>query len=196
MDSVHVSKPARAISWKIFQGALLVLVLFFAWDTSAQSKTTERLEERFPESRVFFFYHNTLRMINQAEDAAFDAAIKDIEKMKMLVVDTRERNVDFRKIVGEYQAEAFEPIITSRHKGKNFDIFLKEKNGKTTAMLALVNDDQMLFVLDIVGRVDPGKVVQLFTVMNEKSDISKNIRAFVNRNAGNEEEEDEDSGEK
>ncbi|MFO7258179.1 MAG: DUF4252 domain-containing protein [Bacteroidota bacterium] len=164
-----------------FRGALMVMALTVALNAGAQSKTTNRLEERFPESRAFYFYYNTLRMINQSEDPAFDAAIKDIEKMKLLMVDLRQGNVDFRKIVSEYQAEAFEPIMTSRHKGRNFDIFLKEQNGKTTAMLALVNDDQTLFVLDIVGRIDPGQVVKLFGVMDEKSEISGKIRTFVHR---------------
>lgn len=192
MDNVHVTSPAGFSLRKFFQSALLVLVLFGAWDTSAQSKTTNRLEERFPESKAFFFYHNTLRMINQAEDPGFDAAIKDIEKMKLLLVDARDGKIDFRKIVREYQAEAFEPIMTSRHEGRNFEIFLKEKNGKTTAMLALVNDKETLFVLDIVGRIDPGQIVNLFNVMDEKSDISGRIRAFVDRDADNDEGDDED----
>lgn len=55
-------------------------------------------------------------------------------------------------------------------------------------MLVLVNDNTTLFVLDIVGRIDPGQVVKFFSVMDEKSDISKNIRAFVQRN------DDDDEG--
>lgn len=164
---------------KLFQGGLLLLALLGTLGAIAQSKTTQRLEERFPDSRAFFFYNNTLRMINQSEDPAFDAAIKDIEKMKLLMVDMRQGNVDFKKIVSEYKAEAFEPIMTSRHNGRNFDIFLKEKNGKTTAMLALVNDNATLFVLDIVGSIDPGQVAKFFSVMDEKSEISDKIRLFV-----------------
>lgn len=164
----------------------VVLMLFMAWGARGQSKTTEELEKRFPESRAFFFYNNTLRMINQAEDPAFDAAIKDIEKMKLLMVDASGGDLDFGKVVDEYKAESFEQIMTSRHKGRNFDIFLKERKGKTVAMLALVKDNENFFVLDIVGRIDPGQIVSLFSVMDEKSDISGRIRAFVNRNADKE----------
>ncbi len=53
-------------------------------------------------------------------------------------------------------------------------------------MLALVKDNENFFVLDIVGRIDPGQIVSLFSVMDEKSDISGRIRAFVNRNADKE----------
>ncbi|HLT81587.1 MAG TPA: DUF4252 domain-containing protein [Cyclobacteriaceae bacterium] len=184
MGNIHLPQPT--VSRKFF--AVLTLLLFTAWGAMAQSKTTERLEDRFPDSRAFFFYNNTLRMINQSEDPRFDAAIKDIEKMKFLMVNTRESPVDFHKIVEDYKSEAFEPIMTSRHEGRDFDIFLKEKKGKTTAMLVLVNDNTTLFVLDIVGRIDPGQVVKFFSVMDEKSDISKNIRAFVQRN------DDDDEG--
>jgi hypothetical protein len=189
---MHVPEPAGSSLRKVFHGALLVLILFAAWDVRAQSKTTDRLEDQFPRSRSFFFYHNTLRMINQAEDPNFDAAIKDIEKMKLLMVDTREGKFDFKKIVSDYQAEAFEPIMTSRHEGRNFDVFIKEKNGNTTAMLALVNDKETLFVLDILGRIDPGQLMRLFTILDEKSDISKNIRAFGNRDDDNEDGDDND----
>lgn len=187
MGIVHVPEPAGYSFGMYFRGALLVLALFASCNLRAQSKTTDRLEERFPESRAFFFYNNTLRMVNQSEDPDFDAAIKDIEKMKLLMVDTRKGNFDFKKVVNEYRAEAFEPIMTSRHKGRSFDIFLKEKDGKTTAMLALVKDTETFFVLDIVGRIDPGHIVKLFTVMDEKSDISDRIRAFVRRDADDEE---------
>lgn len=185
MDNVHVSKPAGSLR-KLLQGGLLILAVLAALGANAQSKTTQRLEERFPESRAFFFYNNTLRMINQSEDPAFDAAIKDIEKMKLLMVDISKNNVDFAKIVSEYRAESFEPIMTSRHKGRNFDIFLKEKNGKTTAMLALINDNATLFVLDIVGSIDPGEVAKLFSVMDEKSEVSSKIRMFVHKDADEE----------
>lgn len=155
---------------------------------SAQSKTTQKLQEQFKDSRAFFFYNNTLRMINQAEDPEFDEAIRDIEKMKLLLIAKKE-GFNFQNVVKEYKSEDFEEVMTSRHKGRNFDIFLKEKDGKTTAMLALVNDEDNLFILDIVGKIDPTKMAGFFSVMDEKSDISGRIKNFVTRD---DEETDED----
>lgn len=165
-----------------FTVCLALVAALMTFDVSGQSKTTQKLQEEYKDSRAFFFYNNTLRMINQSEDPEFDEAIKDIEKMKLLLVGKNAANFDFNKIVKDYKEEAFEEVLTSRHKGKNFDIFLKERDGKTSAMLALVNDDDNLFVLDIVGSIDPNKMMKFFSVMNEKSDISGRIKNFVTRN--------------
>lgn len=159
---------------------LTIALVFVVSIASAQSRTTQKLQEQFKDSRAFFFYNNTLRMINQSEDPEFDEAIRDIEKMKLLLI-AKDDGFDFKNVVSQYTSEDFEEILTSRHEGRNFDIFLKEKNGKTTAMLALVNDENNLFVLDIVGRIDPGKMTKFFSVMDEKSDISNKIKNFVTR---------------
>lgn len=159
---------------------LTIAFVFVVSIASAQSRTTQKLQEQFKDSRAFFFYNNTLRMINQSEDPEFDEAIRDIEKMKLLLI-AKDDGFDFQNVVSQYTSEDFEEILTSRHEGRNFDIFLKEKDGKTTAMLALVNDENNLFVLDIVGRIDPGKMTKFFSVMDEKSDISNKIKNFVAR---------------
>ena len=67
-----------------------ILATFILANTSlvlAQSKTTETLHEKYSDSRSFFFYNNTLRMLNQEENKEFDELIKDIEKMKLLEPD-------------------------------------------------------------------------------------------------------------
>lgn len=178
--------------WVTFtKWGLAILLLSTAFAASGQSNTTQKLQETYKDSRAFFFYNNTLRMINQSEDPEFDEAIKDIEKMKLLLIGKGE-DFSFPSIVDGYRSEKFEEIMTSRHKGRNFDIFLKERDGKTVAMLALVNDDNNLFVLDIVGRIDPGRIVSLFSVVDEKSDISGKIKNFVTRNADASEEDKAD----
>src|SRR5688572_18146296 len=119
----------------------------------AQSKTTEELHKKYKDAMAFFFYNNTLRMLNQQEDSEFDALIKDIEKMKLLMIHKNSNNFDFKKLVNDYRSESFEEVMTSRHQGKNFDVFIKESNQKTKGMLVLVNDSTDLYVLDIVGSI-------------------------------------------
>ena len=154
----------------------------------SQSKTTEALQKRHSDANVFFFYHNTLRMLNQKEDKAFDDMIKDIEKMKLLMIKKRESEAeDFKKVVGDYKAENFEEMMTSRYKGKNFDILMKD--GKDRGMVVLINDEANLLVLDIVGMLALDKVTQLYNMLDESADIGKQIRQFT---AGDDEEEDDD----
>jgi len=69
--------------------------------------------------------------------------------------------------------------MTSRYEGKNFDIFVKEKDNKTKSMLVLVNDDKNLYVLDIVGSIALNKVTELYKTIDSSSDIGKRIKAFT-----------------
>jgi hypothetical protein len=166
---------------------------------TAQSKTTEALQKKYSDAMSLFFYKNTLRMLNQKEDKAFDELIKDIEKMKLLMI---KKSAEFdggayKKIVSEYRAEKYEEMMTSRYDGKNFDIFMKEGSGK--GMLVLINDSENLFVLDIIGSIALNKVTQLYNTLDESSDIGKKIRDFTGvgneskrRSDGDEEEDDND----
>lgn len=159
----------------------LIIALAAATTLYAQSKTTSKLEEKYSDSFALFFYNNTLRMINMKEDKEFDELIRDIEKMKLLIVKKDSRGIDYKKLVTDYKSESFEEIMTSRHEGKSFDIFLKEKGGKTKGMLVLVNDTDNLFVLDIVGSIALDKVTKLYSVLDDSNDIGKKIKGFVHQ---------------
>jgi len=161
---------------RLLCAAAFLIIPFLA---SAQSKTTEKLHEQHNEALALFFYNNTLRMLNQSEDPEFDALIRDIEKMRFLMIDKQQKGLDYKKLVGEYKSEAFEEVMTSRHEGKNFDVFIKEKNKKTTGMLVLINDDKNLFVLDILGSIALNNVTKLYKTLDESSDIGSKIRAFT-----------------
>lgn len=148
----------------------------------AQSKTTQALQDENKDAFSLFFYQNTLRMLNQTEDKEFDELIKDIEKMKFLMIkkDANFSSVDYKKLVSSYKNESFEEIMTSRYEGKNLDIYLKE--GKGRGMIVLVNDSTNLFVLDIVGQLSPGNVTKLYSVLDESSDITKRIFGEMKKN--------------
>lgn len=163
---------------KIF---LLALTCILSLAVSAQSKTTEALQKKHDDATALFFYNNTLRMLNQKEDKAFDELIKDIEKMKFLMIHKKNaefNSAGYKKLVADYKAESFEEIMTSRFDGKNFDIFMKE--GKNKGMLVLVNDDDNLFVLDILGSIALNQVTNLYSMLDGSADIGKKIKAFTN----------------
>jgi hypothetical protein len=171
----------------------LLLALLGPLMVSAQSKTTEALQKKNEGSLSLFFYHNTLRMLNQGDDKTFDELIKDIEKMRFLMIDKAKgfSGADYKKLVTGYRQESFEEIMTSRYKGKNFDILLKEQAGKTQGMVVLVNDSLSLFVLDIVGSIALDKVTTLYKTLDESTDISKKIKNFTDRNAKRKESDKE-----
>jgi hypothetical protein len=172
---------------------LVTLLVVLPGLVSAQSETTDALHKKHSNALAFFFYNNTLRMLNQKEDAEFDELIKDIEKMKFLMIDKKEHNFgsdDYKKLLNNYKGEAFEEILTSRYEGKNFDVYLKESNGKTKGMLVLINDSTNLYVLDILGRIALDKVTKLYSTLDESADIGKKIKAF----ASDDDDNDSDSG--
>ncbi|MEO5603688.1 MAG: DUF4252 domain-containing protein [Cyclobacteriaceae bacterium] len=147
-----------------------------------QSLTTEALHKKNGEALSLFFYANTLRMLNQSEDKEFDEIIKDIEKMRFLMIDKKGSDFgsnDYKKLLTDYKSESYEEIMTSRYEGKNFDVYMKEKDGKTKGMLVLINDSTNLYVLDILGRIALDKVTKLYSTLDKSSDIGKKIKAFT-----------------
>ena len=151
--------------------------------TYAQSKTTEALHKKHKDAMSLFFYNNTLRMINQTEDKDLDALIKDIEKMKFLLIHKPAgfSTDDYKKLTADYKKEAFEEMMTSRMEGKTFDIFAIEKDGKTKSMLVLVNDQENLYVLDIVGRIALDQVGKLYKTIDSSSDFREKIKEFTGK---------------
>lgn len=160
----------------------LIALVSLSQAVFAQSLTTEALSKKHGDALNLFFYNNTLRMLNQKEDPEFDELIRDIEKMRFLLIrkaDANFGNSEYKKLVSEYKAEAFEEIMTSRHDGKNFDVYLREQGGKTKGMLVLIHDATNLYVLDILGHIALDKVTSLYSTLDESSDIGSKIKAFT-----------------
>jgi hypothetical protein len=160
----------------------LIALVICSNELSAQAKTTEALQAHFDKSLALYFYKNTLRMLNQQENKEFDDMIKNISKLKFLMVDKNSKDFkasDYKKLTQDYQREHFESIMTSRYQGRNFDVFFNDANGSTPGTVVLVNDSSSLFILDIVGTIDVSKVGSLFSTIDESSDIGKKIRDFV-----------------
>ncbi|GAB1444532.1 MAG: DUF4252 domain-containing protein [Cyclobacteriaceae bacterium] len=160
-----------------------ICLLSFNHQVIGQTKTTTALNERFDDALTLYFYKNTLRMLNQSESKDFDDLIKDIEKMKFMMINKASGNfgtADYKKLIEGYKAENYEEIMTSRFDGKNFDVMLNEHNGTTKGMVVLVNDSSNLSVLDILGKVELNKVTKLFREIDDSAEIGKMIKAFSN----------------
>jgi len=162
---------------------VLCFLLLTSLSSWSQTKTTEALQKKYDEALSLYFYNNTLRMLNQKEDAGFDELIKDIEKLKFIMIDKGQNfgPSDYNKLVSGYKSESFEEIMTSRIEGRNFDVFLKEKNGKTQGMIVTVNDSSSLWVLDIVGSIALNKIGSLFSTIDGSSDIREKLREMAKK---------------
>jgi hypothetical protein len=159
----------------------LILILALTTTTLwAQTKTTEDLHKQNKEAFTLFFYHNTLRMFNQQEDKEFDELIKDIEKMKFIMVEQKNfGNAEYKKLVSGYKSESFEEIMSSRFEGKNLDVFLKEVKGKTKGMVITVKDTEKIYVLDIVGSIALDKVTKFVSTLDKNTELAGKIKEFT-----------------
>ncbi|MBP9926304.1 MAG: DUF4252 domain-containing protein [Cyclobacteriaceae bacterium] len=169
----------------------IILTLFCFGLTNlvfAQTKTTQALDDKY-EGLSLYFYKNTLRMLNQTDDPAFDELIKDIEKMKFMMIDKSGLNFgkqDYAKLLAGYKSENYEEMMTGRYDGRNFDIYLCEQNGDVKGTVILANDSSSLFVLDIKGKIALDKAPELFKTIDSSTDIGKKIKEFTGRQEGGE----------
>jgi hypothetical protein len=160
---------------------MMVVLLLYAFTGFAQTQTTEKLSKQYGGSLNLYFYKNTLRMLNQKEDKDFDELIKDIEKMRFLMIDKESSfsAAEYQKFLVGYRSERYEEMLTSRVNGKNIDVYIREEGGDVKGTVILVNDSSSLYVLDILGKVALNKAASLFNTLDESTDIGKKIKDFT-----------------
>jgi hypothetical protein len=175
----------------------ILLILFSGTVAFGQTKTTQALDDKY-EGLSLFFYKNTLRMLNQTDDKEFDELIKDIDKMKFMMIDKGESaftSADYKKLKSAYVSESYEEMMSGRYDGKNFDVYLREKDGQVKGTVILANDSSSLFVLDILGKIALDKAPALFKTIDSSTDIGKKIKDFAGINEKNEKKAEEKKSE-
>lgn len=183
-SNCNPNEPSMTFRQQLFLGMITICAVFATGPSaSAQSKTTEALHKSHGDALSLYFYNNTLRMLNQAEDKTFDELIKDVEKLKFLMIDKGKTfgDAQYKSLVSGYKSESFEEIMTSRYQGRNFDVFLKDDDGKTEGIIVAVSDSTNLYVLDIVGSVALDKITTLFKTIDNSTDIREKIKNFTEK---------------
>jgi len=163
------------------QIGLTLCVMLAVTLASAQTKTTEALDKD-SDGLSLYFYKNTLRMLNQTESKEFDEMIKDIEKMRFLLIDRIEEDFGQDKLKNlkkSYKGESYEEVMSSRLDGRNFEVYVKESGGDVKGTVVLASDSSQLFVLDILGKIAINKVPEFFNSLDDNTDIGKQIKEFM-----------------
>ncbi len=157
---------------------MLIVFLTAGLAAGAQTKTTEKLDEKY-EGSSLYFYKNTLRMLNQKEDKDFDEMIKDIEKIRLVMVDRKAEvftTEDYKKLKADYKKESYEEIMSGRLEGRNFNVYVRESGGNVKGTVIMASDSSNLYVLDILGRIAMEKAGSLFKMIDENSDVAKKLK--------------------
>lgn len=160
---------------------IFIFLLLASFIAEAQTKTTENLDKKY-EGMSLFFYKNTLRMLNQQDNKEFDEMIKDIEKMRFVMIDKKKHAVpqeEYASLKKSYRAEQYEEMMTGRIDGRNFEILVREQSGRVKGTIILASDSSSLIVLDILGRIALEKASSLFNTIDQSTDVSKMIKNFV-----------------
>lgn len=163
---------------KIVASLMLVATVTIA---TAQTKTTQALDEKY-EGLSLFFYRNTLRMLNQKDDPAFDELIKDIEKMRFMMINKQESGFsdgDFKKLLEGYKSEAYEEMMSGRADGRTFTVYLREVKGDIKGTIIVAKDTDSVLVLDILGKIAVNKVPEFFSAIDNSTDIGGKIKDFM-----------------
>jgi hypothetical protein len=122
-------------------------------------------------------------MLNQEDNKEFDEMIKDIEKMRFLLIDRLEESFgtdEYKDLKSRYLSESYEEVMSSRLDGRNFEVYIRESGGDVKGTIILASDSSQLFVLDILGKVALEKVPDFFKSLDENSDIGKKVKDFMN----------------
>ena len=175
--------------------SIVFLVCFVSTIVFSQTKTTDDLDKRFEDGLSLYFYKNTLRMLNQTDSKEFDELIKDIEKMKFLMIDKvkgKFSNTDYKKLLSGYKGESYEEMMTSRFQGKNFGVYIKEQSGSVKGTVILASDSSNLYVLDIVGKIAINKATDLFKTIDSSTDIGGKIKDFIDKDDKKKKKESDD----
>lgn len=158
-----------------------LLLLAAVGVASAQTKTTQALDEKY-DGLSLFFYRNTLRMLNQKDDPAFDELIKDIEKMRFMMINKGESNFtdgDYKKLLDGYKSEAYEEVMSGRADGRTFTVYLRETNGSVKGTVIVAKGDDSIMLLDILGKIDPKKIPEFFSAIDNSTDIGGKVKDFM-----------------
>lgn len=174
---------------------LTVICLFAAVTAFGQAETTQALQKKYEDGFVLFFYKNTLRMLNQADNKEFDELVRNIEKLKFLMIEKKEGRLapaEFLKIKTDYKAESYESVMNARYEGRNLEVFIRDKKGEKLRTVILVNDSTNLMVLDMIGTLDVTKAGSLFSMIDSSQEVTGRVKAFTKRKNGKDEKDEKE----
>jgi hypothetical protein len=110
------------------------------------------------------------------------------------MIDKKKHNFpkkEYTALKKNYQAEQYEEMMSGRVEGRNFDILVKEQNGRVKGTIIVASDSSSLIVLDILGRIALDKASTLFTTIDQSADVGKMIKNFISDDKDKKKKEDE-----
>jgi hypothetical protein len=141
---------------KIISAVLIVFT--FSVSGFSQSKVMKNLSESYDNATTLMFYYSTLKMLIPDDKPELKELIYDVEKIKLLMVDSLYRGEEIGEIRDGLEEEGYDEAMSIRHEDNNIIVYIKEKGGTTSGFFFLMEKDNGLTALDLVGKVPMDKL--------------------------------------
>lgn len=149
---------------------LPMLWLLLSVSTYGQSRSIERFRQDHKENSNLFFYRSTLKMLNAENNPQLADLLSEIEEIRVLNYDKGQQNFtrdDIFMLKGALAEEAYVNLMMTHEKGNSLSLYSREKRGKTVGFVAVVESEESLILIDLIGNID----VKKFLELKQKLDI-------------------------
>ena len=139
-----------------------------------QSKVMRNLADEFPDARALVFYYSSLNMLNLEDDPEFSEMIRDIEKIKLLIIDKEDNEFNTNvttAIKNDLKKYDFEELMTVKSKDYDIGVFIIEDDGDIEGFFFLMDEEDSLIAVDLVGSMPVGGVGMLIDKISEANDF-------------------------
>jgi len=111
-----------------------------------------------------FFYSSTLKMLNTENNPEIADMLENIEEIRVLNYKKTEQKFikdDIAELKSGLAKETYNSILMINEKGNSVNVYNREKKGKTTGMVAIVENNESFVLIDLIGNIDVKKFLEL-----------------------------------
>ncbi len=151
---------------------LVLLFISVTLQAYSQSKSITSFRSDFKENSNMFFYSSTLKMLNTENNIEFAAILEDIEEIRFLNYQKSAQKFtkdDISALKSKLQGESYNNIMMMNENGNSINIYNREKKGRTTGMVAIIENSQELILIDLIGSIDVRKFLELKNKIQTRS---------------------------
>lgn len=160
--------------------SLSVLFLLLPTCVFAQCQTMNSWAEK-KGIRKLCFYPTTLRMINISKDESFYELVKDVDKLRIYIADSKPgfKKQDLGELKKGILAENFKDMIQVQQGQKSYFVYIKEKHDKPVGFAGIAFSEESLVLIDLEGYISPENIQKIiegkmnFGALNQLYDLSK-----------------------
>lgn len=144
---------------------LAFLLLFSTTVAFGQSKSIRDFRSDFKENSNVFLYSSTLKMLNPENNPGFTDLVSGIDEIRVLNYDRTARRFeadDLARLKNDLADEGYETLMQFNEKGAGIDLMGRQRRGKNIGMVAIVENEENMVLIDIIGYIDLAEFMELW----------------------------------